>query len=192
MRTPTTFKADAPARGGSLEIRRRARTAPRGETDLPKVDQPIDLATAREVLAIIEHDMRKGCPGLKSLALAVRVEVAIATAENETANSDQAVYSDPLFSLQISRWGIEDADFAALLPVRDPRLGFLNSMMIFRSFMDCVLLRSSPRSQSPVQAMWLHLPERVARKARCLSMALQRGSLNSAMEHGRPARSVET
>jgi glycosyltransferase involved in cell wall biosynthesis len=97
----------------------------RGETDPPKVDQPIDLASAREVLATIEHDMRKGCPGLKSLASAVGVEVAIATAESETVNSDQAVYSDPLFSLQISRWGIEDADFAALLPVCDPRLRIL-------------------------------------------------------------------
>ena len=96
-----------------------------GVADPRKIDEPINLACANNVLATIERDIREGCPGLKSLAAAVRAEIAIVTAESEVADAGQKTGSDPLFSLRTGRWGIEDGDIAALLPVRDPQLRIL-------------------------------------------------------------------
>ena len=70
--------------------------------------------------------MRTGQAGLKPLASAVHLEIAIAEAEDEFAEIDpREGPSDRLFALRIRRWGLGDDDLAHLLPVRDPRLRIL-------------------------------------------------------------------
>jgi hypothetical protein len=89
------------------------------------IEEPIDLTRAGEVLATIEQGMREGRHGLKSLAAAVHVEIAIAAAESEVVDADCTACSDPLFSLRMRRWGLGEGELSALLPVRDPRLRIL-------------------------------------------------------------------
>ena len=118
-----------------------------GVTDRHEVDGLIDLARANEVLAIIERGMREGRPGLKSLASAVHVEIAIAAAESEQVNADHAAAFDPLFSLRMRRWGLMEGDFAVLLPVRDPRLRILkfnDNILEFRGVHTAAALPAEP------------------------------------------------
>jgi hypothetical protein len=112
------------------------------------VEESIDLTRAGEVLATIEQGMREGRHGLKSLAAAVHVEIAIAAAESEAVDADCAACSDPLFSLRMRRWGLGEREFAALLPVRDPRLRILkfnHDISEFRSARTAAELPAKPK-----------------------------------------------
>lgn len=120
-----------------------------GIADRRHVEESIDLARANEVLAAIEQGMREGRHGLKCLASAVRVEIAIATAESEVMDVDGTARFDPLFSLQMRRWGLGQDEFAALLPVRDPRLRILkfkDDISEFRAARTAAELPAVPKS----------------------------------------------
>jgi glycosyltransferase involved in cell wall biosynthesis len=113
------------------------------------VEEPIDLTRASEVLAAIERGVREGRHDLKSLASAVHVEIAIAAAESEVVEADRAAGCDPLFSLRMRRWGLGDGEFAALLPVRDPRLRILkfnDDISEFRGARTAAELSAKPKS----------------------------------------------
>ena len=113
------------------------------------VEESIDLARASNVLAAMERGMREGRHGLKSLASAVRVEIAIATAESEVVDVDRTARFDPLFSLPMRRWGLGEDEIAALLPVRDPRLRILKfneDVSEFRSARTAAELPAVPKS----------------------------------------------
>ena len=93
--------------------------------------------------------MREGRQGLKSLASAVRVEIAIATAESEVVDVDHTARFDALFSLRMRRWGLGEDEIAALLPVRDPRLRILKfneDISEFRSARTAAELPAVPKS----------------------------------------------
>jgi glycosyltransferase involved in cell wall biosynthesis len=77
-------------------------------------------ARARDVLAAVQRAVANGRADLNSLALAIETEIVVATAEDEASNADPD--PDPLFRLRIERWALRDADLAALIPVRNPRL----------------------------------------------------------------------
>jgi glycosyltransferase involved in cell wall biosynthesis len=87
--------------------------------------EAIDLAQARDVLAALERGAGDGKASLRSLADAVRVEIAVATAENETFDVGATAHDDPLFGLSAQRWAIDDGDLADLVPVRDQKARLL-------------------------------------------------------------------
>jgi hypothetical protein len=83
-----------------------------------------DLTWAHEVLALVERRLVAGKASLRPLAAAVRIEIAIAAAENESDNTALGA-TDPLFRLRLRHWAMKDADLPALVPVRDPQLRIL-------------------------------------------------------------------
>jgi glycosyltransferase involved in cell wall biosynthesis len=85
-------------------------------------NQAIDLSGARAVLRAAESALAAGDTGQRAIATAIRLEIAIAEAE-ETACPVPA--PDPLFRLRSHRWALAGADLAALVPARDPRLRLL-------------------------------------------------------------------
>jgi glycosyltransferase involved in cell wall biosynthesis len=91
-----------------------------GEAATPR--PMIDVAGAREILADIERRIGEGETGLEPIVPAIKIEIAIAAAENE---ADVSGDCDPLFRLHMRRWGLEDSDLAGLTPVCDPRLRLL-------------------------------------------------------------------
>jgi glycosyltransferase involved in cell wall biosynthesis len=82
---------------------------------------PIDLPQARNVLAAVEQRISAGDLSLRDTASAIRLEIAIAEAEND-ASANPAEELDPLFRLRIKRWAMLDDDLPRLIPVRDPLL----------------------------------------------------------------------
>ncbi len=88
---------------------------------------PIDLPRARAVLAAAERGLAGGDSSLRSVASAVRLEIAIAEAESAAGAGNSAEGIDPLFRLRMRRWALADADLAELVPVRDPQIRMLTT-----------------------------------------------------------------
>jgi hypothetical protein len=84
----------------------------------------IDLSAADRVLNAVEQGIADGRTTLRPLAAAVRIEMAVAAAE-DGGHADPAEVSEPLFRMY-SRQGVVPEDgLAALAPVRDPQLRIL-------------------------------------------------------------------
>jgi glycosyltransferase involved in cell wall biosynthesis len=83
----------------------------------------IDLACAERVLEAVERGIADGRPALGPLAAAVRIELAVAAAEDDGEQSD--IPADPLFRLRSQQWPTSADGLAGLAPVRDPRLRIL-------------------------------------------------------------------
>jgi glycosyltransferase involved in cell wall biosynthesis len=83
----------------------------------------IDLACAERVLEAVERGIADGRTALGPLAAAVRIELAVAAAEDDGEQS--GVAEDPLFRLRSQQWPTSDDCLAGLAPVRDPRLRIL-------------------------------------------------------------------
>jgi glycosyltransferase involved in cell wall biosynthesis len=84
----------------------------------------IDLSSADRVLNAVERGIADGRTALRPLAAAVRIEMAVATAEDGD-HADPAEVSEPLYRMR-SRQGVVPEDgLAALAPVRDPQLRIL-------------------------------------------------------------------
>ena len=79
----------------------------------------MDLARARDVLTALEQAIEQGSVGLRPFAPAVRLEIAIAEAENEADRAVSEERSDPLFRLRMGRWAMRESDLAGLFPVRE-------------------------------------------------------------------------
>jgi glycosyltransferase involved in cell wall biosynthesis len=109
--------------------------------------RPIDLAQARNVLAAIERVADNGGTNLESLASAVRIEIAIAAAENETDKSNPA--ADTPVRLRIRRWAIDQDDIAGLVPLRDARLRVLDFDYDVSEFMGARTVADLPASPTP-------------------------------------------
>src|SRR5215470_6209612 len=84
-------------------------------------DRPIDLGRARRVMAAVERAIGDGNTKLRRLVPAIRLEIALATAEI-AAKATKGESSNPLFRLRIRRWAMTADDLAGLVPVRDPQL----------------------------------------------------------------------
>jgi glycosyltransferase involved in cell wall biosynthesis len=95
----------------------------RGTSAAPSAPgSPIDLPQAREVLAAAERGIQSGDPSLRSVASAIRLEIAIAEAESTAGTDRPAPGVDPLFRLRTKRWAMIDDDLAGLVPVRDSQI----------------------------------------------------------------------
>jgi len=93
---------------------------------IQKDGRPIDLAAAQAVLAAVESREREGHTDTGAIATAIRLEIAIAEAE-ESRPEDSGGDGDQLFRFHAERWAIADDDLGALIPVRDPQLRILTS-----------------------------------------------------------------
>ena len=91
----------------------------------PSVDEAIDLASARVVLAAVEQASDSNA-SFRSLAAAVAIEIAIATAENEAVQVEFAEEDDdPLVRCSTQRWAVDEGDAADLVPLRHPAIRIL-------------------------------------------------------------------
>jgi glycosyltransferase involved in cell wall biosynthesis len=84
----------------------------------------IDLDCANEVLRAVEREIAEGKANLRPLVPAIRIEIAIATIENEVEVHGSENF-DPIFPLRIERWAMDDGDLPGLRPVADPNLRIL-------------------------------------------------------------------
>jgi hypothetical protein len=130
----------------------------------PPPSRPIDLPRAREVLAATEKGLREGDARLAGAAAAIRLEIAIAEAENAAGADAPMQGRDPLFRLRANRWAMVEGDLAALVPVRDLQLRMLTvdvSELVdgqtraaspAASGLSHVIVRKAPRFRLPLPA----------------------------------------
>jgi hypothetical protein len=132
--------ASAARRRGAKRVRTAAEPAPETEdprfpiTQLaadklrraksPPLTAPIDLPQARTVLTAAEKAIRKSDKSLRGVAAAIRLEIAIAEAE-EASSEHPGEANNPVFRLRAKRWGMMEGDLGAMVPTRDPRLHVL-------------------------------------------------------------------
>jgi glycosyltransferase involved in cell wall biosynthesis len=97
------------------------------ETDSASVpsERSIDLAFAGQVLDAVERGVADGRTGLRPLATAVRIELAVAAAEDDGDQTYPPAVRDPLFRLCSRQWAVPEDGVARLAPVRDPQLRIL-------------------------------------------------------------------
>lgn len=84
---------------------------------------PIDLPQARAILAAAERALANGDARLRGTAAAMRLEIAIAEAEEDWPPTEPS--PDPLFRFRGQRWALMERELAALVPVRDPQIRML-------------------------------------------------------------------
>jgi len=84
----------------------------------------IDLSFAHRVLNAVEQGIADGRTALRPLAAAVRIEMAVAAAEDGN-HADPAEVSEPLFRMRSRQGAVPEDGLAALAPVRDPQLRIL-------------------------------------------------------------------
>jgi hypothetical protein len=84
----------------------------------------VDTASADRVLNTVEQGIADGRTALRPLAAAVRIEMAVAAAEDGD-HADPAAVSDPLFRLRSQQLATSEDGLAALAAVRDPQLRIL-------------------------------------------------------------------
>jgi hypothetical protein len=84
----------------------------------------IDLPQARAVLAAVESVSGAGDSSQRSVAAAIKLEIAIAEVEDANG-SGPPERLDPLFRLRARRWALAEGALADLVPVRDPQLRML-------------------------------------------------------------------
>jgi glycosyltransferase involved in cell wall biosynthesis len=88
-------------------------------------ERSIDLTSAGRVLDAVERGIADGRTTLRPLAAAVRIELAVAAAEDDDNQTDPPAVADPLFRLRSRQWAVPEDGLAGLAPVRDPRLRIL-------------------------------------------------------------------
>jgi glycosyltransferase involved in cell wall biosynthesis len=81
---------------------------------------PLDIVQAREVLAALERGVACGRTGLQRFAMAARVEIDIAAAEDEEL--DPNLDDDSLFRVRLRRWAVGENEFVLLVPILAPGL----------------------------------------------------------------------
>jgi glycosyltransferase involved in cell wall biosynthesis len=91
------------------------RQAAAGVAAATSIDE-IGLADAHSLLGDIHRAIDDGKISQRSLAQAVAVEIAIAAAEDQFGEQDNAG-RDPLFRLHSRRWAVGEFDFGTLVPV---------------------------------------------------------------------------
>ena len=112
-------------------------------------DRAIDLERAHEVLAAVEGLVAVGETHLRRLILAIRLEIAIASAEREATSRGGP---DPLFRLLVPRWAMGDGDLAGLVPLRDPRLRIVEFDYDVAEFRSAQTLAELPEVPTPARS----------------------------------------
>jgi glycosyltransferase involved in cell wall biosynthesis len=109
----------------------------------------LDLARAQDVLTAVETAIESGHPSLRPFASAVRLEIAIATAESEANTTDAVANSDPLFRLRIARWAMLESDLPKLVPIRDQGFRILKFEDDVSQYQTARSLADLPATQLP-------------------------------------------
>jgi hypothetical protein len=81
-----------------------------------------DLMWAQQVLDAIESCAVGDGKSVRRLAKAIRIEIAVATAEEEADQAALRDNFDPLFRLKLKRWAMSDGSLPDLLPTAHPHL----------------------------------------------------------------------
>jgi glycosyltransferase involved in cell wall biosynthesis len=102
----------------------------------------VNLSRAREILEHVEH-LGNGEPRLAALAAAVRVEIAVATAESMNAQSFSDEVDSP-FAGGATRWAIGADDIGPLLPIRGRNVQLLTFDHDISTFRDVRRLEDLP------------------------------------------------
>ena len=92
----------------------------------PRPAGVIDIAVARKLLVDAERAIASGNSGLRSLARAIEIEIAIACAESESGAPTNVASLDPLFRLRSPHWALREGELATLTPKAAPHLRVLN------------------------------------------------------------------
>ncbi len=95
-------------------------------TATPRPADAVDITVARKLLVDTERAIANGKTGLRSLARAIEIEIAIACAEDEGGGPADVAGPDPLFRLNCPHWALREGELATLTPKADPRLRVLN------------------------------------------------------------------
>jgi glycosyltransferase involved in cell wall biosynthesis len=156
-RNPTAGRTEASQTSGSRDGFVLTRLAlkmvagpPDRQNDTP-FDQPdVGLTQAKAVLRRIEGEMGTCRSDLASLAAAVRLEIKLAEAEQNTVID--ADHSDPLFRLDINNWAMRDDELADLVPVRDRRLRILEFDFDVTEFQNVRTLEDLPARPKPARS----------------------------------------
>jgi hypothetical protein len=83
------------------------------------------------------------------MAPAVRVEIAIATAEAEADEAIRGRSADPLFRLAIRRWAMAAGDLETLVPMRNPQLRIVTFDFDVSDFLGAQSVADLPATTSP-------------------------------------------
>ena len=155
--------------------------------DAMPTDRVDDLARAQRILAALQEGIAGGRSDLCPLARAVRVEIAVAQAEDECPQGDDAT-DDPLFRLGLRRWALEAGELGELLPVRHGHTRVLQFDHDIAAYRSVKTLADFPHRQKRSQVIW---PCSVTARsgARCWSTGTRRESSSSAMARERPVES---
>lgn len=105
-----------------------------------------DLPWARRVLNTAQRCAAGNAADFAPLALAVQIEVAVASEEQEADMTGSASGFDPLFRLHTTRWAIKNEDIADLVPVRDPYLRILEFDFDVSQFLNAATIAELPAS----------------------------------------------
>jgi len=108
-----------------------------------------DLAWAQRVLASIDRSILAGDASRQPLALAVRIEIAVAAAEEEADGADPQTLADPLFRLRLKRWALKDGELAELIPLRDAQLRIVEFDYDVSEFLGVASVADFPATVTP-------------------------------------------
>jgi glycosyltransferase involved in cell wall biosynthesis len=81
-----------------------------------------DLVSADRVLDAVGRGLLNGRTDLQPWAAAVRIEIAVAAAEDDGDQADRPAASDPLFRLRSRQWAMPEDGTAGLVPIRNPQI----------------------------------------------------------------------
>jgi glycosyltransferase involved in cell wall biosynthesis len=139
-RFPLTFRAAT----AIAEISNRHEHA-----QLISAERAADLTWARQVLDAIESCTIGDDASLRPLAQAVRIEIAIATTEDEADTTAGSENVDPLFRLCLKRWAMNEDSLPDLVTVRDPQLRIVEFDFDVAEFLGAETVEAFPAVATP-------------------------------------------
>jgi glycosyltransferase involved in cell wall biosynthesis len=110
------------------------------------VQKATDTSWAARVLEATERCAATGEPSVRPLALAVRIEIAIALMEGEADAACPGELVDPLFRLQLKQWAMKEEAMAELIPVRSPGLRMLELDCDVSKFLGAETIAAFPKT----------------------------------------------
>ena len=93
-----------------------------GEATRSSPGGPVDLSRARKVLTAAEKCLAGGETAFRPALSAIKLEIAIAEAEDDMNSLRPTTELDPLFRFRAKRWALSNDDLAGLVPLRDPQI----------------------------------------------------------------------
>jgi hypothetical protein len=108
---------------------------------------PSELAWARRVLESVEQSQSSG--NTRTLALAIRTEIAVATGEEDADKAPSTEAVDPLFRLRLQRGALQDGDLASLIPAANAELRIVEFDYDVSEFLGVQFVSDFPATVAP-------------------------------------------